>query len=49
MSVWLHWKDQQGRIHYLSVSVPLMVIVAIWGMMIALMLPLVYWLRSLLF
>ena len=40
MSLWFRRKDKQGRVHYFSISIPLMVIVALVGMGIALLLAL---------
>ena len=45
MSLWFRRKDKQGRVHYLSVSVPLMVIISIVGLVVSLIMALLQCLR----
>ena len=46
MSFWIHRKDKAGRIHYVSVSIPVFLVVALLGMLLACILPYVAWLRA---
>jgi hypothetical protein len=39
MSFWFRRKDKQGRVHYYSVNVSVMVVIAVVGILIALPLP----------
>lgn len=41
MSIWLRRKDKEGRVYYVSIGVNLVAIIAIVGLLLALMLPLV--------
>ena len=45
MSFWFHRKDKQGRMQMYSVSVPTLAFVAIIGFALAFLLPLLQWLR----
>ena len=45
MSFWFRRKDEQGRLHYFSVTIPLIVVVAILGLLLAFFLPLLQRLR----
>ena len=44
MSFWFRRKDAQGHTHYFSVSAPLLVIVAVIGILVTLLSSLVGWL-----
>ena len=47
MSLWFQRKDKSGRTHYYSISVPLLFCVALLiGIAVAILLPLLQWLRS---
>ncbi len=45
MSLWFQRKDKSGRTHYYSVSVPLFFVVALIGIAVTILLPLIQWLR----
>jgi len=45
MSLWLRRKSKQGRVHHYSVSFPLTVI-AVIGVLMAILFPLLQWLRE---
>jgi hypothetical protein len=47
MSLWIRRRDKQGRVHWCLVGVPWLWLIAIIGVLLALLLPLVQWLRSL--
>ncbi len=42
MSIWLHRKDKEGRVHYVSIGVNFVAIIAAFGLLLALLLPLVH-------
>ena len=46
MSFWFRQKDAEGRTHYFSVSAPLLVCIAIVGMLLALITTVIAWLRG---
>jgi hypothetical protein len=39
MSLWFRKRDKQGRLHYFSVNIPLLLVVAVIGILLALLLP----------
>jgi len=47
MSLWFRRRDKQGAVHWYSVSVPWLPVVAIIGLALALLLTLFEWLRGL--
>jgi hypothetical protein len=49
MSFWLRRRDKQGRVYWYSVSVPYLVVIAVLGIILALVLPILQWLWGLLY
>ena len=47
MSFWLRRKDKQGRVHWYLVGVPWLVAIAVLGIILALILPILQWVRGL--
>jgi hypothetical protein len=46
MSFWFRRKDKQGRLHYFSVTIPLLVVVVVFGVLLAYLMPAMQWLRQ---
>ena len=46
MSFWFRRKDKQGRLHYFSVTIPLLAVIALLGPLLAFFLPVLQWLRQ---
>lgn len=46
MSLWFRRKDKQGRVHLYGIDISYLVVVAIFGVAFAFLLPLLQWLRS---
>jgi hypothetical protein len=47
MSFWFRRKHKQGRVYWYSVSVPVLWAIAVLGVILALILPILQWLRGL--
>jgi hypothetical protein len=45
MSLWFRKRDKQGRLYYFSVDIPLLFVVAVIGILVALLLPVLARLR----
>lgn len=46
MSFWFRRRDKEGRVHWYAVDVPLLVVITLIGIVTALLLSLVAWLRA---
>jgi len=46
MSFWFRKRDKEGRVHYFSVTIPFLVAVVLFGILVAFFLPWLQWLRD---